>query len=163
MFLNVSKTNVTERRERSRIVMGPRMQLLRDESVAPTGEVIASLLGDMCAVYTEFISPITAEPMNLDPEWKYYRDVRAWLCKIVHKKKTVSWISLWGGAFKVTTYFSEKHSKEAYKIPVDNKLLESFHKTALTRKNPYFSLDISSRDQLPDLLKIMEHKKRTLK
>lgn len=31
-----------------------------------------------------------------------------------------------------------------------------------TRKNPYHSLDISSIDQLEDLLKIMEHKRATL-
>ena len=139
------------------------MQLLREESIEPTDEVLASVLGDVYGIYTEFISSITAEPMNLVPEWRYYRDVKAWLCKIVFKRRTVSWMSVWTGEFKVTTYFTEKLSEEASKLAVDNKLIERFRESGLTRKNPYYSLNISSTVQLQDLLKIMEYKKTTLK
>lgn len=139
------------------------MQLLREESLEPTDEVLASVLGDVYGIYTEFISSITAEPLNLIPEWKYYKDARAWLCKIVFKRKTVSWMSVWTGALTVTTYFPEKLSEEASKLAIDNKLIERFRESGLTRKNPYYSLDISSTVQLRDLLRIMEYKKATFK
>ena len=42
-------------------------------------------------------------------EWRYYNDGKAWLCKVVNKKKTVFWLSIWEHYFKTSFYFTEKH------------------------------------------------------
>lgn len=137
------------------------MQLLLDEKIVPSDEVLSSLLAEAYPIYAEFISIITGERLGLDPQWKYYKDGHAWLCKIVYKKKTVSWLSIWYGFFKVTIYFSKKHMQEIDKLQINKKLIKDFHETAATKKYPHFSLDISRIEQLKDLLTIMDYKKNS--
>ena len=45
---------------------------------------------------------------NIDFDWRYYRDGKAWLGKATFKKKTVVWISVWDNFIKATFYFTEK-------------------------------------------------------
>ena len=135
------------------------MLLLREKSLEPTEAVLQMTLDKVYPVYTAFMETITREPFSLDPEWKYYRDGKAWLCKITHGKKTVSWLSIWRGYFNVTTYLAESCRPEADKLPVDKELIRDFHKTKIDGKYSKFSLKISSKRQLRDLYTIMEYKK----
>jgi hypothetical protein len=135
------------------------MLLLRDKTLEPSDKVLKLLLDKVYPVYLSFIEIVTNEPLLLDPQWKYYKDGNAWLCKITYKKKTVSWMSIWEGYFNVTTYFSEKYLEEVNKLPIDKKLIKEFHKTKIDKKYSKFSLKISSKKQFRDLFAIMEYKK----
>jgi len=137
------------------------MQLLLDEKIEPSDEVLASLLSEVYPVYADFISIIVGDGLGLDPQWRYYKDGHAWLCKIVYKKKTISWLSIWDSFFKVTIYFSKKNIQEIDKLPINKELIKDFHETVSTKKYPYFSLDISRIEQLKDLLTIMDYKRNS--
>lgn len=136
------------------------MMLLRDASIEPTAEVLSTLLGEIYPVYDYYLSVLSNKPLDLEANWKYYRDGNAWLCKIADKKKTIAWISIWEDCLKVTVYFSAKYISEIDKLPVKENLLAGFHKTAESRKNPFFSLEIREKEQLDDLLTIMSFKKK---
>jgi hypothetical protein len=136
------------------------MQLLRDESIEPSDDTLAELLAEIYPTYAHFISSITDEPLCLDPQWKYYKDGKSWLCRIMYKKKTISWMSVWEGYFKVTTYLSKKNLQEIDRLQIDSKLIAEFSETGLTRKYPYFMVNISSADQLSDVVTIMAFKKK---
>ena len=56
--------------------------LLRDEAIKPIDSVLERALGKkLFDVYQELIDSFNKE-FDLNPEWKYYRDGNAWLCKI---------------------------------------------------------------------------------
>ena len=135
------------------------MLQLREESIEPTDEVLAQLLGDVHPVYQAFMAGASGEPLRLDHAWRYYRDAGAWLCRITYRKKTVSWMSIQDGNFRVTTYMSKKDLPGVEGLQVDQRLKAAFHETGTTRKYPYFMIDVSSMDQLEDLLAIMAFKK----
>ena len=59
----------------------------------------------------EFISTAESGKFKLMPNWRYYRDGKAWFCKIALKKKTVVWISMWSDCFKAAFYFTEKSGR----------------------------------------------------
>ena len=68
--------------------------LLRDETVLPTNEVIKKVLGEeLFGVYSGLITSFTSE-LDMEPQWRYYNDGKAWLCKVVYRKKTILWLSL---------------------------------------------------------------------
>jgi hypothetical protein len=71
-------------------------QLLRDRLLPPGDEV---LLNPLYIALTE----------GWRPEWRYYNDGRAWLCKVGDGRKTIFWFSVWEGFFKVSFYFLERH------------------------------------------------------
>ena len=82
---------------------------LRDAEIFPSDRVLKDTLGDVYDVLESFLATITNEAYLLSFEWRYYNDGKAWLCKVQHKKKTILWLSVWEGFFKVSFFFTEKH------------------------------------------------------
>ncbi|MDR0373532.1 MAG: DUF3788 domain-containing protein [Nitrososphaerota archaeon] len=82
-------------------------QSLTDERVYPDKSVIEAALGTaQFNIFLKFIENI--EALNLSVEWRYYNDGKAWLGKILTKKKNIAWLSVWNVGFKVTVFFTEK-------------------------------------------------------
>ncbi len=84
--------------------------LVRDPDVFPSDKVLNSIFGDaLYKVWESFLETSTSEEYGLSIEWRFYNDGKAWLGKVTHKKKTICWLSVWEGFFKVSFYFTEKH------------------------------------------------------
>lgn len=75
-------------------------QLLRDQHIFPSTEVLKNALKESYGVYEELIQTITNTQYGLTIEWNYYKDGKAWLCKVQYKKKTIFWLSVWDQFFK---------------------------------------------------------------
>ena len=64
--------------------------LLRDPDIFPSEEVLRNALGETnYNLFQGFVQNITSPTSGLAMEWRYYNDGKAWLCKVVNKKKTV--------------------------------------------------------------------------
>jgi hypothetical protein len=133
--------------------------LLKDEKIYPDDQVIHAALGSVYSVYKEFMTRIQNESIGLAPEWRYYRDGKAWLCKIVYKKKTVLWLSLWQPFFKVVSYYTEKTIPGVYDLPIDEKIKESVRTGVRIGKFIPVIIEVSQKEQLEDIYKIIEYKK----
>ena len=94
--------------------------LLTDPMVDPNNIVLEGILGKKYKTFEIFESKITE--MGLILEWNYYKDQKAWLCKVLNKKKNVCWLSIWNTGFKLTFYFSEKTIDGVFELEVDNKI-----------------------------------------
>ena len=104
-------------------------QTLRNPDIEPSSEVIAKALGDANNAYIKFINELASHDIQL--EWRYYNDGKAWLAKGLYKwtgarggqkEITVFWLSIWDSFFKVTIYFPEKNREEVLRLPLDNKV-----------------------------------------
>lgn len=134
--------------------------LLNDPAVPPSPEVLQSVLGVSFPVYEKTLAVITGDPYGLVPEWRYYNDGKAWLCKVVYKKKTVFWLSVWDGFFKAGFYFAERHCQGIHELEVDDSI-----KLELKKAKPFgtlypVGLVLNREEHIPDLLKIIEYKKK---
>lgn len=132
---------------------------LKDPDIIPTDEVLAGVLGDVYPVYHDLTETITAEPYSLTPEWRYYNDGKAWLCKVTNKKKTVFWLSIWDTYAQTGFYFTEKHLEGIAALPISESIKEEFAKSEKVGKLIPLILQITSKDQLPDLFEIIRYKK----
>lgn len=109
--------------------MSEEMQL-RNPDIEPTSDLIGAALGNkVYAVYEELMSSILPA-LELIPEWRYYNDGKAWLCKVVNKKKTVFWLSIWDGYFKTSFFYTEKNCGGIAGLNIDENI-----KIALVRLN----------------------------
>ena len=89
-------------------------QLLRDPQIFPTEDVLKNALEpDAYEVFASFMNVITSAEYGLTYEWRYYNDGKSWLCKILHKKKTVMWLSVWDGFFKISFFLLKSIWKES--------------------------------------------------
>lgn len=135
------------------------IQLLREESPYPDADVLKEKLGEIYDVYAGFVSVITAEPHSLQPEWNFYKDGKAWLCKIIFRKKTVIWLSVWDDCFKLTFFFTEKSKSGIEELIIDPSIKESFLKSKNIGKLIPLVIAIREKSQVDDVLKIIEFKK----
>lgn len=102
-------------------------QLLRNPNIQPTSDIIAEALQDANDSYIKFLNELANQ--DIDLEWRYYTDGKAWLGKGLYKwlgvrggqkVTTVFWLSIWEGFFKITIYIPEKARDDLFSLPLNN-------------------------------------------
>lgn len=134
-------------------------QLLREQEIVPTAEVLKGLLGKIYTTYESLMDIVAGLDYGLTDEWNYYRDGKSWLCKVSYKKKTTFWLSVWEGYFQIGFFFTEKYLKGIAELDIDGKIKEEFYQAKPVGKLLPMIFKISREEQLPDLLKVIEFKK----
>ena len=133
--------------------------LLNDPQVFPDEKILKNVMGDSYKAYEETIRLITGPGYGLVPQWHYYKDGKAWLCKVGFKKKTVFWLSVWDGYFKAGFYFLERHCPGVLELDIDESIREEFKS-----KKPFgtlfpLTLEMRRKEQIKDLLTVIVYKK----
>ena len=131
---------------------------LREEYILPTNEVIAKVLGESNAAYEVFTSKLTND-LGLNLEWIYYKDQGSWLCKVLHKKKNLFWISVWDNFFRTTFFFTERHLEGFATLDISENIKDDLCASKPIGKLIPLMLSITQKEQIADLLKIIEFKK----
>ncbi len=129
---------------------------LRDENKFPDDTVLRSILKESFLSYRKLLELFTSYEMTY--EWRYYRDGKAWLCKVQKKKKTVVWMSAWKGFMQATLYFPEKYIDPVYKLDISEEIKETFRSTKNVGKSKPFIFKISDENILKDLEKVLIYK-----
>ena len=132
--------------------------LLNDQEQYPDEKVLETVLKTSYPAYQTLLTKITGEAYGLIPQWRYYRDGGAWLCKVASKKKTIFWLSVWDGFFKTTFYFTEKTGAGIGSLDVKQELKDNYEQHRLIGKLKPLTLFIHGEDQLMDLLVLAEYK-----
>lgn len=132
---------------------------LKDKQVFPDDEVLNAVLGESFSAYAGLMKTVTGDELGLSPQWNYYNDGKAWLCKVVFKKKTVFWLSVWEGYFKVAFYFTEKNCDAICGLDIAPEIKQAFMSANHIGKLIPLVVSVRSSDQLPDLLRIITYKK----
>jgi|WetSurMetagenome_2_1015567.scaffolds.fasta_scaffold00024_3 hypothetical protein len=82
--------------------------VLSDRDVPPTDEIIFSHIGKKKDLWQSIMAVVSAHYNDMAGTWNYYNDGKQWLFKMVQKKKTIFWIGVLEGSFRVTFYFGGK-------------------------------------------------------
>ena len=148
-------------------------QLLRDSSIDPTSDVIANALGEANGTYVKFIEGLENHDVQVD--WRYYNDGKAWLGKGLYKWTTVRgtqkemttfWLSIWQGFFKITVYIPEKARTDALNLPLYDTTKEAIENAKQMGKLKFFPLAFDLRsdsDELFDEIYTLVEFKKTVK
>ena len=133
---------------------------LIDEAAFPDEGVLRSVLGDVYPVYQDFVETIQSGSIGLVSNWKYYRDGKSWLCKITHKKKTIFWLSVYNGYFKVCFYFTEKTGAGISTLGIDGAIINGFTSAKPIGRLKPVILTMLEREQLNDVYVLIAYKKK---
>ena len=85
--------------------------MLSDKTQFPREEIIFSYLGNTKDIWVSFFEYLHENHPDITSEWRYYNDGKSWLMKNTQKKKTVFWLSIQKGFFRITFYFTDKAVK----------------------------------------------------
>lgn len=126
---------------------------LSDENIYPSDEILKKVLGRSFNAYTELLK--LYEENQLLPEWRYYNDGKAWLCKVQMKKKTVVWMSAWKGYMQAAIYFPERLLPEIYNLSITQDSITRIQSTKSVGKSRPCIFEIRNKKALKDLKKVM--------
>jgi len=134
------------------------LPVLKDPQLFPSDEVLISVLHESFPAYASLMKSISEPEFSIEPQWNYYKDGNAWLCKNIFKKKTVFWLSVFDRYFKVAFYFTEKTAPFILELDIDPAIKESFTSGKAIGKLLPLVVDVRNSDPLGDVLKIAEVK-----
>ena len=121
--------SMKKQKPETEVMKSTKQQLLRNPDLVPSADAIAKALGLANNAYIKFIRGLASHDIQL--EWRYYNDGKAWLAKGLYQWTgvrggqnitTVFWLSIWDGFFKVTIYIPEKARAEVLSLPLDNEV-----------------------------------------
>jgi hypothetical protein len=99
--------------------------VLTDRNRFPSDELIFSHLGKRRALWEALFAFIHTEPDFLE-RWRYYDDGKRWLLNVSRKKKTVFWLAVTSGSFRITAYFTDKARDAILASSLSQELKEPF-------------------------------------
>ena len=129
---------------------------LRDESVFPDEKVLRNILGNSFEAYSELLQ--LYDYNELTPEWRYYHDGKAWLCKVQKKKKTIVWMSAWKAFMQVTIYIPERLIDKVYGLPISKDTVDIIQKTKNVGKSKPCIFEVRTSEILKDFSEVMKFK-----
>jgi len=129
---------------------------LVDEKVYPDENVLKSVLGRSYAAYTDLLTLFDKNGMTHD--WRYYKDGKAWLCKVQKKNRTIVWMSAWKGYMKATIYFPEKYIGDLQKLDLPAKSKQGIIETKNVGKSKSCMFEIRNKNILKELEVVMLYK-----
>jgi hypothetical protein len=129
---------------------------LNDESIEPEEDVLKSILGTSYKAYTELLELFDKNEMTYI--WRYYKDGKAWLCKVEKKKRTIVWMSAWKGYMKATIYIPDKYIEDIQNLDVTKNTMDWIMNTKNVGKSKPCMFEIKDSSVLEDFNKVMQFK-----
>ncbi len=129
---------------------------LRDENVYPDEKILRKVLNISYESYVRLLDLFTKNELSY--EWRYYRDGKAWLCKVQMRKRTIVWISAWNGFLLATIYFPEKYLEKVYDLAISEEVKIKIKSTKYVGKLKPCIFEIRDLTKLNDFSKIMKLK-----
>ena len=133
-------------------------QLLTAADVAPTPDGLERELGDMFPLYERLTARLASPEFDVRPEWRYYRDGGAWLCKVTRRKRTVFWLSAWRSCLRVAFYFTARTGAGIPGLPIDASLIAAYANASLIGKLTPLLIEERSEEQLDDVVSVAAYK-----
>lgn len=130
---------------------------LKDKHVLPTPEVLNSVLHDSYPAFEEWDNVLSG--LDIKPEWNYYKDGNAWLCKMMFKKKNLGWIGVFDGYFKVSFYFTGKHLNAIVDSDISDIIKEDFYNAKPSGRLLPMTVAVTDKEKLKEVLPVLLFKK----
>jgi len=132
--------------------------LLNNKQEYPDDAVLGKYLGKSKTIWDAFVNHLSAEFAVMSLEWNFYNDGKAWLCKLVHKKKTVCWISVWDQFFKTTFYFTGKYDKEIAALKIEQVYKENYKSSKSFGKLKPLTVEVKTKKSLDNIYELIRFK-----
>lgn len=129
---------------------------LNDESIFPDDTVLKKILNESFGAYKKLLELF--DKYDLTYQWRYYKDGKAWLCKVQKKNKTIVWMSAWKDYMQATIYFPEKHIENIYNLNISVEAKEKYRLCKNVGRSKPFIFELRSEAILNDFENVMLYK-----
>jgi hypothetical protein len=132
--------------------------ILSDESVRPTDELVFSIIGDRELLWKQTMSYLYDNNNDISEAWKYYKDGKSWLFRALKKKKTIFWIRLVDDTFRIAFWFAEKLGPIIVQSELPDRLKEEYKSAKSFNKSRCIYIDMQDSGDLQNVKKLIDLK-----
>jgi len=133
-------------------------KLLTSPDLDLTSANLKNELGRWFSIYETLTETLSRPPYDISPEWRFYKDGGAWLCKMSRKKKTVFWISAWKHCLKCGFCFTRESGDGISNLAIHQSLKSSYDAATPIGKLYPLTIDLTAKKQLDDLYTVVSYK-----
>lgn len=131
---------------------------LTNKDQYPDSEILEAVLEKSFPLYQRTVQALSADDIQIT--WNYYNDGKAWMGKLLWKKKNLGWLHIYNGLFKITIYFTEKHRSGIEVLDINPHIKSSFLQSPTVGKLLPMTFQMEQEKELSDLLYIIGYKKK---
>lgn len=100
--------------------------VMSDPLLRPDEKLIFSIIGEKKILWQEIMNYLKSNYPDASGQWNYYKDGKAWLFKVVQKKKTIFWSAILEDTFRITFYFGDKAEPVIIESELPDKVKQDF-------------------------------------
>ena len=130
-----------------------------DKNVAPTEEAILEALGRAAPTWRALFDQLRATHPELSESWNYYADGKRWLLKVTRGSKTMFWLSVVKGAFRIGFYFPERLTTALLASELSDERKLELRRGAPSGKLRSVSIELGPRRGIRDVMTLIGLKK----
>ena len=132
--------------------------ILKDREMFPTDEVLKKELKSSYPTFKKLRDELTAT--NVRIEWNYYNDGKAWMGKMLFKKKNLGWLQIYNGYCTTSCFFMEKHLEAIAGLDITESIKTNFYQERSSGKLAPMTVNIHTVEDIDDALKMLDFKKK---
>ena len=129
-----------------------------DKNVKPSEELIFSKIGDKKIFWQKIMKYLSDNYNDASGSWNYYNDGKQWLFKMVQKKKTIFWLAVMDGSFRVTFYFGDKAEPVILSGDLPQAVKDGFMQGKHYGKIRAVTTDVNSNSDVETIMKLIDIK-----
>ena len=132
--------------------------VLTNKDQFPTDEVVFSHIGKSKLYWEKLFDCLRTNYPDFAEQWRYYKDGKSWLLKVLKKSKTIFWVSVINGSFRTTFYFGDKAETSILESSISNDLKDSFKNGKRYGKVRGITTEIKAETDLNNVHELIEVK-----
>ena len=132
--------------------------VLTNKDQFPTDEVVFSHIGKSKLYWEKLFDYLRTNYPDFAEQWRYYKDGKSWLLKVLKKSKTIFWVSVINGSFRTTFYFGDKAETSILESSISNDLKDSFKNGKRYGKVRGITTEIKAETDLNNVHELIEVK-----
>ena len=136
--------------------------VLSDESVQPTEELIFSIIGDKALLWKQTMSYLYENNRDITETWKYYKDGKSWLFRTLKKKSTIFWIRILEDTFRIAFWFADRLEPVIIQSDLPASLKKEYENARRFNKSRSIYIDMQDSGDLQNVKKLIDLKIKTL-
>lgn len=132
--------------------------LLKDPLVIPNDDLVFSIIGDRSILWRSIISYLHENHSDISEVWKFYNDGKCWLFRTLKKKKTIFWVGISDGTFRVSFYLGGKAEPLIAKSDLPEKIKNEFINDQNNSMFHSISIKMANSEDAENVMKLIEIK-----
>ncbi len=132
---------------------------LNDKTIIPNNDIVFSIIGHKSLLWQQIISYLYNRHKDISEKWKYYNDGKSWLFRTLKKEKTIFWIRVFKGSFKIAFWFGDKAELIIKQSDLSDYIKKDFEVAKkMGNMGRCISIDVTDSKDFNDVIKLIEIK-----